>query len=30
MMRDEFGLKLPFDDWIRRKYDYYLSHTRRR
>ncbi len=27
MMRDEFGLKLPFDDWIRRKYAYYLSHT---
>ena len=27
MMRDEFGLKLPFDDWIRRKYAYYLSHV---
>jgi HAD superfamily hydrolase (TIGR01509 family) len=27
MMRDEFGLTLPFDDWIRRKYAYYLSHT---
>lgn len=29
MMRDEFGLKLPFDEWIRRKYDYYLSHAPR-
>ncbi len=27
MMRDEFGLSLPFDDWIRRKYDYYLLHA---
>ena len=27
MMRDEFGLKLPFDDWIRRKYDHYLAHA---
>jgi len=27
MMRDEFGLKLPFDDWIRRKYDHYLMHA---
>jgi HAD superfamily hydrolase (TIGR01509 family) len=27
MMRDEFGLKLPFDDWIRRKYQYYLTHV---
>ena len=27
MMRDEFGLALPFDDWIRRKYDYYLLHA---
>ena len=27
MMRDEFGLELPFDDWIRRKYEYYLTHT---
>ena len=27
MMRDEFGLKLPFDDWIRRKYDYYLKNA---
>lgn len=27
MMREEFGLKLPFDDWIRRKYDYYLLHA---
>ncbi|MER9053588.1 HAD family phosphatase [Mesorhizobium sp. M0208] len=24
MLRDEFGLDLPFDDWIVRKYDYYL------
>jgi HAD superfamily hydrolase (TIGR01509 family) len=29
MMRDEFGLKLPFDDWIRRKYAYYLEHVHR-
>ncbi|HEY6632349.1 MAG TPA: HAD family phosphatase [Rhizobiaceae bacterium] len=29
MMRDEFGLTLPFDDWIRRKYDYYLKHAPR-
>jgi HAD superfamily hydrolase (TIGR01509 family) len=29
MMRDEFGLTLPFDDWIRRKYDYYLEHAPR-
>ena len=28
-MRDEFGLTLPFDDWIRRKYAYYLSHAAR-
>lgn len=27
MMRDEFGLKLPFDQWIARKYDYYLDHV---
>ena len=27
MMRDEFGLKLPFDDWIRRKYAHYLKHA---
>ena len=27
MMRDEFGLTLPFDDWIRRKYDHYLAHA---
>ena len=27
MMRDEFGLQLPFDDWIRRKYDHYLKHA---
>ena len=24
MLRDEFGLALPFDDWIIRKYDHYL------
>lgn len=24
MLRDEFGLDLPFDDWIVRKYDNYL------
>ena len=24
MMRDEFGLDLPFDDWIVRKYDHYM------
>ena len=24
MLRDEFGLKLPFDDWIVRKYDHYM------
>jgi HAD superfamily hydrolase (TIGR01509 family) len=24
MLRDEFGLSLPFDDWIVRKYDHYL------
>ncbi len=29
MMRDEFGLSLPFDDWIRRKYDHYLVHASR-
>ena len=28
MMRDEFGLDLPFDDWIVRKYDHYLPHGR--
>ena len=27
MMRDEFGLTLPFDDWIRRKYAHYLTHA---
>lgn len=27
MMRRDFGLKLPFDDWIRRKYDFYLLHA---
>ncbi|RVD57920.1 HAD family phosphatase [Mesorhizobium sp. M2D.F.Ca.ET.185.01.1.1] len=24
MLRDEFGLDLPFDEWIVRKYDHYL------
>ena len=24
MLRDQFGLGLPFDDWIVRKYDHYL------
>ena len=23
----KFGLTLPFDDWIRRKYDHYLAHA---
>jgi HAD superfamily hydrolase (TIGR01509 family) len=27
MLRDEFGLDLPFDDWIVRKYDHYLPMT---
>lgn len=27
MMRDEFGVRLAFEDWIRRKYDYYLLHA---
>jgi len=27
MMRDEFGLDMPFDRWIALKYDYYLSHV---
>ena len=27
MMCAEFGLKLPFDDWIRRKYNHYLVHA---
>ncbi|MDQ2633081.1 MAG: HAD family phosphatase [Pseudomonadota bacterium] len=27
MMRDEFGLTLLFDDWIRRKYAHYLTHA---
>lgn len=25
MMRDEFGLALPFPDWIERKYNHYLA-----
>ena len=27
MMRDEFGLSIPFEDWISRKYDHYLAHA---
>jgi HAD superfamily hydrolase (TIGR01509 family) len=27
MMREEFGLTLPFDDWIARKYDYYIANV---
>ncbi len=27
MMRDEFGITLPFDDWILRKYTFYLEHA---
>ncbi len=27
MLRDEFGLDLPFDDWIVRKYSHYLPLT---
>ena len=27
MMRDEFGLDQPFDEWIARKYDYYLANV---
>jgi beta-phosphoglucomutase-like phosphatase (HAD superfamily) len=27
MMRKEFGLDLPFDDWILRKYVYYMEHA---
>ncbi|RWK72260.1 MAG: HAD family phosphatase, partial [Mesorhizobium sp.] len=27
MLRDEFGLDLPFEDWIVRKYDHYLPMT---
>jgi HAD superfamily hydrolase (TIGR01509 family) len=27
MMREEFGLDLPFDDWILRKYVYYMEHA---
>jgi len=29
MMRDEFGLDLPFDDWILRKYEHYLPLVER-
>jgi HAD superfamily hydrolase (TIGR01509 family) len=27
MMRDEFGLTLPFDEWIALKYDYYMANV---
>jgi len=27
MMRDEFGLDMPFDAWIALKYDYYLDNV---
>ncbi|SFT66063.1 haloacid dehalogenase superfamily, subfamily IA, variant 3 with third motif having DD or ED [Mesorhizobium sp. YR577] len=27
MLHDEFGLKLAFDDWIVRKYVYYMEHV---
>ncbi len=27
MMRDEFGLTMPYDHWIRLKYDYYLKRA---
>ena len=27
MLRDEFGLALPFDAWIVRKYEHYLPHA---
>jgi HAD superfamily hydrolase (TIGR01509 family) len=27
MLREEFGITLPFDAWIRRKYVYYLDHA---
>ena len=27
MMREEFGLALPFDDWIARKYRHYLAEA---
>ncbi len=27
MLREEFGLALPFDDWILRKYVYYMEHA---
>ena len=27
MLRDEFGLDVPFDEWISRKYDHYLPLT---
>lgn len=29
MMRDEFGVQLPFEQWIARKYDFYLAHAPR-
>lgn len=27
MLRDEFGLSIPFGDWIRRKYGHYMQHA---
>lgn len=27
MLREEFGLALPFDDWILRKYVHYMEHA---
>lgn len=27
MLRDDFGLALPFDEWIVRKYEHYLPHA---
>lgn len=27
MMHDEFGLTMPYPQWIARKYDYYLQHA---
>ena len=28
MLRDEFGLALPFKEWIVRKYDHYMKHVK--
>lgn len=27
MLRDEFGLSVPFGEWIRRKYGHYMQHA---